>query len=645
MPKSIKSKSGRKALSNISNCPHLTNRKKNNAKEAQEAQKNATGVADASLDRLHAVHASLARLINQIDGLVARAHKVNLVNKLDVCDLECFIEVLSRTHLTLQEWVPKFEQPLGHCSGTVKKQTIPSTPAVSSSIEHDGNLFPLDDFSNALPPSPLVAWPLGIKGDCEKELFLLTPMPKSRPACTDSIVFPASEVVASVTKGESASIEAVRPQHMEVVTPRITKNVLVSPQQVEAGTPQITNNLSCKYTQSFKGKLPNFEREDTLKMLSTPGLEISPPKTCALLRPVSESSEEGQDASNQSTPPPTIRIATFDESPSEDLELQIPKSLRIKYPYLFKSEAENSLSVTPVQTSSHFTISPPKSCVLLFPSDEVLSDDVPESHKVNERDKALPLSGYPPGLSVSENLTKPGEHEKTIEQKIPTKECLKTEHLGSSSDTLLYSTLSSKMMQTKGGKKKSPEPSEIKSESGLVHLDNNILSDFASLSLTIPQSTQVSKCDTNNVLNKEKTGKQPGEETLRRELWSKLKAESADRPSTGTSAYPAARKDFFCKPDKASFEENSFRNDAAKISSLARPIFSKDEGSSDYKSVALTRCTGRVSLLESIQNTGDGSYKTGDVSMLDSMKRLQVGRVSRFLQNKGFGKAAERQAK
>lgn len=645
MPKSIKSKSGRKALSNISNCPHLTSRRKNNVKEAQEAQKKGTGVADASLDRLHAVHSSLARLINEIDGLVARAHKVNLANKLDVCDLECFIEVLSRTHLTLQEWVPKFEQPFGHCSVTVKKQTVPSSPAVSSSIAYDGNLFPLDDFANSLPPSPLVAWPLGIKGDCEKELFLLTPMPKSRPTCTDSILFPASEVIASVEKGELASMEAVSPQQMEAVSPQITKKLLVSPQQMEAVTPRITKNLLRKYTQNFEGKLPNFEKEDTLKMLSTPGLEISPPKTCALLRPMSESSEQGQDASILSTPPPTVRIATFDESPSEDLELQIPKSLRIKYPYLFKNEAEDSLPVTPVQTLPRFTISPPKSCVLLFPSNEVLSDDVPEAHKVNERDKASPLSDYPPGFSVSENLTKPGEHEKTIEQKISTKEGLKTEHLGSSSDTLLYSTLSSKMMKSRGGKKKSPEASETKSELGLVHLDKNILSDSASLSITIPQSTQVCKSDTNNVSIKEKTGKQPGEETLRRELWSKLKAESADRPSIGTSACPAGRKDFLCKLDKASCEDNSFRNDASKISSLARPISSKDEGSSDHRSIPLTRCTARVSLMESIQGTGDGSYKTGDASMLDSMKRLQVGRLSRFLQNKSFGKAAERQAK
>lgn len=627
MPKSIKSKSCRKALSNISNCPNLTSRRKNNVKEAQEAQKNATYVADASFDRLHAVHASLARLINEIDGLVAHAHKVNLANKLDVCDLECFIEVLSRTHLTLQEWVPKFEQPFGHCSVTVKKQTVPPSPAVSSSIACDENLFPLDEFANSLPPSPLVAWPLGIKGDCEKELFLLTPMPKSRPTCTDSIVFPASEVIASVEKGESASMEAVNPQQMEAVTPRIAKKLL------------------WKCTQSFEGKLPNFEKEDTLKILSTPGLEISPPKTCALLRPMLESSEQGQDDSIESTPPPTVRIPTFDESPSEDLDLQIPKSLRIKYPYLFKNEAEDSLPGTPVQTSPRFKVSPPKSCVLLLPSNGVLSDDVPESQKVNERDKASPLSDCPPRFSLSENLTKAGEHEKTIEQKIPTKEGLKAKHLGSSSDTLLYSTLSSKMMQTKGGKNKSPEPSETRSELGLVHLDKNILSDSASSGFTMPRSTQVSKIDTKFLLNKEKTGKQPGEETLRRELWSKLKAESADRPSIGTSACPTARKDFLCKLDKASVEDNSFTNDELQTSSLARPISLKDEERSGYRSIALTRSTPRVSLTESIRSTGDGLQKTGDVAVLDSMKRLQVGRLSRFLQNKGFGKAAERQVK
>lgn len=635
MPKSIKSKSCRKALSNISNCPNLTSRRKNILKEAQEAQKNVTDVADASLDRLHVVHASLARLINEIDGLVARAHKVNLANKLDVCDLECFIEVLSRTHLTLQEWVPKFEQPFGHCSVTVKKQTVPSSPAVSSSIACDENLFPLDEFANSLPPSPLVAWPFGTKGDCEKELFLLTPMPKSRPTCTDSIVFPASEVIASVKKGELASMEAVSIQQMEAV----------SLQQMEAVTPQIAKKLLWKGTQNFEGKLPNFEKEDTLKILSTPGLEISPPKTCALLRPMSELSEQGQDDSTVSTPPPTVRIPTFDESPSDDLELQIPKSLRIKYPYLFKNEAEDSLPVTPVQTSPRFTVSPPKSCVLLLPSNELLSDDVPESHKVNERDKALPLSDCPPRFSLSENLTKAGEHEKTIEKKILTKEGLKAEHLGSSSDTLLYSTLSSKMMQTKGGKNKSPEPSETRSELGLVHLNKNILSDSASSSFTMPRSTQLSKIDTKNVLNKEKTGKQPGEETLRRELWSKLKAESADRPSIGTSAYPTARKDFLYELDKASAEDNSFTNDELQTSSLAKPNPLKDEGSSGYRSFALTRSTARVPLTETIQSTGDGSHKTGDVAVLDTMKRLQVGRLSRFLQNKGFGKAAERQVK
>lgn len=46
----------------------------------------------------------------------------------------------------LQEWIPKFEQPFGHCSVTMKMQIVTYTPIVSYSTKHDGNLFPLDDF-------------------------------------------------------------------------------------------------------------------------------------------------------------------------------------------------------------------------------------------------------------------------------------------------------------------------------------------------------------------------------------------------------------------------------------------------------------------------------------------------------------------
>ncbi|KAH9301189.1 hypothetical protein KI387_012772, partial [Taxus chinensis] len=535
---------------------------------------------------------------DKIDGLVIRAHKLNLANKLGARDIECFIKVLLATHSTLQGWHPKFEQAFGSQPEISEKQIIPLSPIVTSLELNDENLFPLDNFRKSLSPSPLVSWPLGVTSDCSRELFALTPLPKSR-TFTDFKGFSTSELTACGDKGKLASvlrtpssfqhlskiqekIEAMTPQKLEAVIPQKLESMapeqleVVAPEQVEVVTPRIPDSDTSEYAQMFRGNPSHFLKEDTSKIYATPGLEISPPKTCLLMKPISEST------------PATFNFQKYDESPSSD-DSQIPKSLRIKYPDLFKKVAYDCLPIkTPVQMSPHLAISPPKTCVLMIPSTEMQSDvqGVADSHKPQDRHKYSPSLEISLTSTFSVDCAESGKSGESIKQK----------NCGEST---------SKMKQAKEGAMRSPERCETTSLSRAVHKEKIDLSymhrapdnpDSAYPPFVVAESTPASKIASHNDQNTEKRGKQPGEQTLRRELWSKLEAASAD-------AYPRASNNFLYKLQDTSIEENSPTKDTSHISSLATSLSSRKDVIPEQRSIALARSAVRVSVVQSAQRS------------------------------------------
>eukprot|EP01018_Ginkgo_biloba_P001981 Gb_29714 [translate_table: standard] len=569
-----------------------------------------------------------------IDGLVDHAHKLNLANKLVECDLECFNKLLSTMQFTLQGWLPKFEQAFGNHSSTAKKQTGPSSPPVSSSVPKDENLISLNDYTkkaleSSLSPSPLVSWPLGIKNDNEKGLFCLTPMPASRKSRTKSKVFPPSELTKSVDEGELNSM-------VKSSLSPASQNPSESPPQKEAVTPKIPQSLVSKYSQFFINKVSDSTNEDPPKIMGTPGLEISPPKTCLLLRPMSDSFQQEQSACVQSTPPLTVQFPQIDESPSsEELESQIPKSLRTKYPEFFKRIAQDSVPTkTPVQTSPHFGVSPPKTCVLMIPSSDALSkrQGASESLKQSERDKVSTLTESPGSFSLSFHGTEPMKNGEAVKQENLTQKGLTGKY-----PNLNKSLLQRERVQSKEEVKKSFGTCVTKITVGVVDNGKDILSDTPRPlnhpvsvlpSFATFESTPTSKIAPKITTNTEKIDRQPGEQTLRRELWSKLEAESADMRYTVTSTFPKARKGFLRKLDDASSSENTCTNVTPQVPSLGRSFSMRKEAISDDGSSTIVRSAARISLynVQSIQRpfTQERSTKSGDISVLDPMKRLQT---------------------
>ncbi|GLJ30543.1 hypothetical protein SUGI_0604720 [Cryptomeria japonica] len=644
MPKTIKGhrKSGRKALSNISNCNHPPNQNRTVSKQA-EANNNGGDDADdnCAIDRLHAAHKNLSQLIEQI-GLVIHAHKPNPAHKLGEPDIECFIGELLATHSKLQGWLPKFEQAFSCHSDISEKQPLPLSPVVSSSAINDENLFTLNNSRNSLSPSPLVSWPLGITTDCGRELFALTPLPKLRTS-TDFKGFFTAAPTACGDKGELASVlkTPVPFQHLNKLQEKVEavtsqKLEAVIPEQVDVVTPQISKCHTLKSTQMFRGSSLQCLKEDTSKMFATPGLEISPPKTCLLMRPISKPLQLQNDVSVESTPPVTVNFRKFDESLSSD-DSPIPKSLRIKYPDLFKKVADDCPPMkTPVQMSPHLGMSPPKTCVLMVPSTDALSDDqdIFDSDKSFERDKYSCSSEVPHNLSVSVDCGEAGKSGGYTDKTNPDAKVLMTNYPNSLCQALAFPTFSSKMEQTEEVAKKSQEPCETMSSTGAGHEEKKVSSymcrsldnsDPVHPRLSMAEGTPIFKINFSNVQNTEQRAKQPGEQTLRRELWSKLKAASAD-------AYPKANKDFLSNLQETSIEDNSRTNVTSHICSLAKSsLSSKNEAIPEKRSIDLAKSAARISVKQSAQRsyTRDMLQKAGDVSILDPMKRTQMIKPSK----------------
>ncbi|KMZ58318.1 hypothetical protein ZOSMA_78G00890 [Zostera marina] len=129
-------------------------------------------VKDPALDWLSIIHTGLSEIISQIDELVSKGIEHKPVDKMDSGDTESFIQFLTDTHLSLkivyaeQSWVPRFQNAFGG-----------KTQSDETSIDNATDAF--DEF---VSPSPLVSpwWADNCKVEDGKQLFLLTPLPRSK---------------------------------------------------------------------------------------------------------------------------------------------------------------------------------------------------------------------------------------------------------------------------------------------------------------------------------------------------------------------------------------------------------------------------------------------------------------------------------
>ncbi|XP_011626749.1 uncharacterized protein LOC18443442 [Amborella trichopoda] len=384
MPKTSRGKSGRKPLSDISN-----------SRKPSKTVNKAVKDDNACFDRLVSAHSDLSKLISEIDALVMRAYKLKQMHKLGNHEVESFINVLSNAHSSLQPWLPRFQQALTRQPSKIGTQENQTPPKETVSMTNEDRRVlaqcPLDvGLGSSLSPSPLVSWQAECKIDNGRQLFLLTPLPKSKPPSMKPLASYVSHIKCSqVTDCSLTSLKSSKVTDSSFSpskSSKITDSSHCAPESSPLSPPAIqgqndclqtvNNNLSRNKNAVYgrNKEVDSYQKLSTPYYLVTPCLKTSPPKTCLILNHIPESSHEENNISSGPTPVP-VKFLQFDEFPSmEDSDEEVSRGLMAKYPELFGFQAFNKTENERKELESpDWAMSPPKTCVLMMPAFEKLS--------------------------------------------------------------------------------------------------------------------------------------------------------------------------------------------------------------------------------------------------------------------------------
>ncbi|MCL7032218.1 hypothetical protein MKW94_006895 [Papaver nudicaule] len=376
----------------------------------KEEEKEEDDYGDGVLDRLLLTHSDLSNLIHQIDELVVEAFKVKLKSRKERKEVESFTHVLSDIHSSLKAWVPRFQQALSSPSVVPDHQIGESSPSESTPTVYkessgvSGSAEQLD-LDTLVSPSPLVSWHAEHIIEDGRQLFLLTPLPRSKAlssmrcrSTTSTSVFERFtdlEAPPNTTLGlpslRTISADTSDDLLEGVVIKPTPKNVFGS-----------FNKKDSAVGSGFISTPKVYNRNKSTFLVSTPGLKSSPPKSCVLLEPISESFHHNFNNNRKLTPFPVRREISSPSEISESSSSFASESLALKYPELFGTRQTNSKSgawMKQVDASlDTLLMSPPKSCVLMEPPIEKYSMKGTGVYLSNFRpvlDERLPCAAAP----------------------------------------------------------------------------------------------------------------------------------------------------------------------------------------------------------------------------------------------------------
>ncbi|KAF4399204.1 hypothetical protein G4B88_022287 [Cannabis sativa] len=515
-----KTKTVRKALRDVSNnygggrrCSKImttTVTKKKVEKEqlparVQEVEKDGN---DDALDRLLLVQTDLTALVNQIDELVVQAFKFKSNDEEGRKEVESFTRVLSEIVSSLKPWVPRFQKVISTGSLETVNQSRNSlaSQAVSAvnEIENEVDKSPDNTNENLLiSPSPLVSWRADCTIDRGRQMFLVTPLPFSK-SMSSMYPDPPKSSLKKVTLDTPVKILPLNSE-CKAKTHDLHEEVDLKP------TPgKITDLVETKTSSTLKGSSDSPQmllKGNCGAVVMTPCIKRSPPKSCVLLKAIAESSHAGRFEARKSTPFP-VGLMNYSDSESssgseasEVLAYKYPELLGIQHSY--KSAVKKKF----LKDSPDWFGSPPKTCVLLEPCDDQVFEN-------NTATAAATTSTNCP-------LTLP-----------------QTGHI-----------LNNEMNVTTQG----VDSHDVGQQAKTTRLQENLGRNFSLVESTLtwmepPQSTS-------------KRGKHPGENTLKKELWTKFEAASTSTDKFSLSVRATSRNGFLDLLEEASFDgENNLNN-------------------------------------------------------------------------------------
>ncbi|KAA0050848.1 uncharacterized protein E6C27_scaffold404G001170 [Cucumis melo var. makuwa] len=357
---------------------------------------------DDSLDRLLLVQSDLSALTHQIDELVVKALELKEIDKQGRKEIESFTHVLSDMQSSLKPWVPRFQKMFSHPSKD-------SDDGIGQSLANEGNALVSVKENNVadspdhteaqdlVSPSPLVSWRAGCNIERGRQLFLLTPLPISKSlsskhvaksvlngmksgilkstqpcfiACGDLNENPleCNVIEPSVGKPSGSDLSTLGENLLEcngtegsVVENSLLEGNALEPSGAEPSGSDLTQ-AEIIHQRGFASP-PLLSKKNCSMLVMTPCFKMSPPKSCVLLEPISESSHKNKKRFYKATPFP---VGVHDCSSGSDAS----DGLALKYPELLGIQQAHKTGIRKkVEASPDWYMSPPKTCVLLEPSD------------------------------------------------------------------------------------------------------------------------------------------------------------------------------------------------------------------------------------------------------------------------------------
>ncbi|EEF46382.1 uncharacterized protein LOC8273777 [Ricinus communis] len=359
--------------------------KQQTASTIQRQHQEAKEEEEDCLDLLLLVQSDLSSLTRQIDEIVAQAFEVKTTSKQGRREIESFSHVLSDMISSLKPWVPRFQKALSRSPSAefgVKCLANKTVSAVNDDDKFEVESPKQTGRNSLISPSPLVSWRAADANiDRGRHLFLLTPLPMSK-------------TLSSKRMDLSKSLfEGFTPNHPVVEVPSFLtfsqhenddwlQGTATKPTPEKPSDSVVTEAKTIVDSQCVSS--PIFSKTDHSVLVMTPYLKMSPPKSCVLLEPFSESTHKGRFMVRKSTPFPVGMLAHISES-SSDSEAS-SEDLASKYPELLGIQRacdKPNVGKKEFETSPGWLFSPPKTCVLLEPPDEKSPDTIAVDHRLS----------------------------------------------------------------------------------------------------------------------------------------------------------------------------------------------------------------------------------------------------------------------
>lgn len=246
----------------------------------------------------------------------------------------------------------------------------PSPAVLASPVQDDESIAiqspEQDKMDSLISPSPLVSWRANCTVERGRQVFMLTPLPISR-ALSSKCQESSRSLLEKITLAAAPPPSLTLPQEIKDDS-LIDVAIYPTPNKPFDTLVRRKDNTE---ELGFASPMVLSKRDCSLLMM-TPCFKGSPPKSCSLLEPISESSHWGNVNVRKSTPFP-VGVNKYSESElSESSGDGAPDGLATRYPELLGIRQAIKLGIGREKKASSpdWFMSPPKSCILMEPLDE-----------------------------------------------------------------------------------------------------------------------------------------------------------------------------------------------------------------------------------------------------------------------------------